>query len=133
MKDTDKMNNNFHTWSLPDVFTKLQTSEHGLTIDEASQRLKEYGQNKLPEAKADNLIIIFLRQFQSPLIYILLVASTIVFVMGETIDGSIILAVLIFNAVVGAIQEGRAQNTLLALKKFVETNATVLRDGKEII
>ncbi|MDO8664314.1 MAG: HAD-IC family P-type ATPase, partial [Candidatus Liptonbacteria bacterium] len=53
--------------------------------------------------------------------------------MGETIDGSIILAVLLFNAIVGTIQEGKAQNTLLALKKFVETRATALREGKEII
>ncbi|MDP3784590.1 MAG: HAD-IC family P-type ATPase, partial [bacterium] len=64
---------------------------------------------------------------------ILLAASAVVFLMGETIDGSIILAVLLFNAVVGTIQEGKAQNTLLALKKFVETRATVLREGKELI
>ena len=127
------MNNSSYTQLLSDIFDKLQTSERGLTIEEASRRLKEYGQNKLPEAKADSLLVIFLRQFQSPLIYILLVASAVVFVMGETIDGSIILAVLIFNAIVGTIQEGRAQNTLLALKKFVETNATVLRNGREII
>lgn len=127
------MNNNFHTQSLTNVFDKLQTSERGLTIEEASRRLKEYGQNKLPESKADSLAIIFLRQFRSPLIYILLAASAVVFAMGEIIDGSIILAVLIFNAIVGTIQEGKAQNTLLALKKFVETKATVLRDGREII
>ncbi len=127
------MNNSSYTQLLSDIFDKLQTSERGLTIEEASRRLKEYGQNKLPEAKADSLLVIFLRQFQSPLIYILLVASAVVFVMGETTDGSIILAVLIFNAIVGTIQEGKAQNTLLALKKFVETNATVLRDGREII
>jgi regulator of sigma E protease len=52
--------------------------------------------------------------------------------MGEIIDGLIILAVLFFNAMVGTIQEGKAQNTLLALKKFVETKACVLRDGKEM-
>ncbi|MBI1974324.1 MAG: HAD-IC family P-type ATPase [Candidatus Zambryskibacteria bacterium] len=127
------MNNNFHTQSLQDVFIKLQTSERGLTVEEANRRLKEYGPNKLPEAKADSLTIIFLRQFQSPLIYILLAASAAVFATGEIIDGLIILAVLIFNAIVGTIQEGRAQNTLLALKQFVETSATVLRDGREII
>jgi Ca2+-transporting ATPase len=57
----------------------------------------------------------------------------VVFAMGEIIDGSIILAVLFFNAIVGTVQEGKAQNTLLALKKFVETKATVLREGKEPI
>src|SRR3990167_7545759 len=53
--------------------------------------------------------------------------------MGEVIDASIIFAVLLFNPIIGTIQEGKAQNTLLALKKFAETSATVLRDGKEII
>src|SRR3990167_8646982 len=57
----------------------------------------------------------------------------VVFTMGETIDGSIIHAVLLFNAIVGTIQEGKAQNTLRALKKFVETKATVLREDKELI
>lgn len=117
----------------PETFQALHSSEHGLSNTETARRLQEYGPNKLPEAKVDGLAIIFLRQFQSPLIYILLAASLIVFAMGETIDGSIILAVLIFNAVVGTIQEGKAQNTLAALKKFVETKATVLREGKELI
>lgn len=83
------MSNNFHTQSLSDVFERFRTSERGLTANEASNRLKEYGPNKLPEAKADSLAIIFLRQFQSPLIYILIAASAIVFAMGEIIDGSI--------------------------------------------
>ncbi len=127
------MQNNWHTKTIPDVLSALHTSEHGLTADEVARRLKGYGHNKLPEAKVDGLPVIFLRQFQSPLIYILLVASIIVFVIGESIDGSIILAVLLFNAIVGTIQEGKAQNTLLALKKFIETKATVLREGKELI
>ena len=127
------MNNMWYSKTLPETFQALHSGEHGLTKEEAMKRLKEYGRNYLPAGKVDSLPIIFLRQFQSPLIYILLAASVIVFVMGETIDGSIILAVLFFNAMVGTIQEGKAQNTLLALKKFVETRATVLRAGKELI
>ena len=123
----------WHTKTIPEILGALHSREHGLTREEAEERLKEYGPNKLPEGRVDGFPIIFLRQFQSPLIYILLAASMIVFAMGETIDGSIILAVLFFNAIVGTIQEGRAQNTLLALKKFAETKATVLRDGKELI
>ncbi len=124
---------NWHSISLAKIFTEMKSKKDGLTSSDATDRLKEYGLNKLPEGKIDSLPVIFLRQFQSPLIYILLAASAIVFAMGETIDGSIILAVLLFNAIVGTIQEGKAQNTLLALKKFVETKATVLREGKEII
>ncbi len=127
------MNDTWYSKTLPETFLALRTSENGLIEAEVARRLEEYGHNKLPEAKVDGLAVIFLHQFQSPLIYILLAASMIVFAMGEIIDGSIILAVLIFNAIVGTIQEGKAQNTLLALKKFVETKATVLREGKELI
>lgn len=123
----------WHNKELPAVFEELGSNESGLGLDEALRRLKEDGLNVLPETKPDGVGTIFLRQFKSPLIYILLAASVIVFLMGEAADGSIILAVLLFNAIVGTIQEGKAQNTLLALKKFVETNATALRDGKEIV
>jgi magnesium-transporting ATPase (P-type) len=123
----------WHTKEIPEILAALHSREHGLTTEEATGRLKECGLNKLPEEKVDSLPVIFLRQFQSPLIYILLTASMVVFAMGETIDGSIILAVLLFNAIAGTIQEGRAQNTLRTLKKFVETKATVLREGKELI
>lgn len=116
-----------------EVIEALGTTDKGLSSEEARRCLQEFGPNKLPEARVDSLAVIFLRQFQSPLIYILLAASLIVFAMAEVIDGGIILFVLLFNAVVGTIQEGRAQNTLLSLKKFVETNATVLREGKELI
>lgn len=124
------------TWYIKknlEVFRELDSNEKGLSWEEVKNRLVKYGLNKLPEAKLDNLAIIFLRQFQSPLIYILLVASLIVFIMREFVDGSIILFVLFFNAIVGTIQEGKAQNTLLALKKFSETNTKVLRDGKEFV
>src|SRR3990167_1944744 len=123
----------WHTKEISKILAVLHSSEHGLTKEKVAERLKEYGLNKLPEGKVDSLPVIFLRQFQSPMIYILLAASIVVFAMGETIDGSIILTVLIFNAIVGTIQEGKAQNTLRALKRFVETKATVLRDGIECV
>jgi len=127
------MDNFWHTQKIEAVFEKLGATERGLTSQDAENRLQQYGPNKLPEAKTDSLAAIFLRQFRSPLIYILLAASIIVFLIGETVDSIIIFAVLIFNAIVGTVQEGRAQNTLAALKKFVETTATVLRDNKEVI
>ena len=123
----------WHTKTVPEVLGVLDSREHGLTKEEAITRFQKYGFNKLPAGKVDGLLLIFLRQFQSPLIYILFAAAGIVFAMGEVIDASIIFAVLLFNAIVGTIQEGKAQNTLLALKMFAETSATVLRDGKELI
>src|SRR3990167_4974194 len=122
----------FYTQTATEVLAALHSHERGLTKEEAERRLKEYGPNKLPEGKADSVPVIFLRQFQSPLIYILLAAAAVIFAIGETVDGLIIFAVLLFNAAVGTIQEGKAQNTLLALKKFVETKATVLRGGNEL-
>lgn len=123
----------WYNQEISSIFKALFSTERGLEKEEALCRFKEHGPNKLPEAKADGFFVIFSRQFKSPLIYILLIASSIVFTVGEFIDGAIILFVLLFNAVVGAIQEGKAQNTLLALKKFTETNATAVRDGMEII
>lgn len=127
------MSNNWHNKSIDKVFEILSSGERGLNAQDAKKRIKEYGSNKLPEGKTDSIFVIFLRQFQSPLIYVLLAAAVIVFFMDEMIDTVVILAVLLFNAVIGTIQEGKARNTLLSLKKFTETSATVLRDGKEII
>jgi len=123
----------YYSRSAEKILEELSSARQGLTEEEAEKRLKEYGPNKLPEAKPDSLPIIFLRQFENPLIYILIGATLIVFYLGEIVDGLVILAVLVFNAVIGAIQEGRAQSTLSALKKFVETKATVLRESREII
>ncbi|MDP2709270.1 MAG: HAD-IC family P-type ATPase [bacterium] len=127
------MENNWHLKSEAEVLKELQSGGGGLSREEVDQRLKKYGPNKLPEAEADSLAVIFSRQFKSPLIYVLFAAAVIIFIVGEIADGAIILAVLLFNAVIGAIQEGRAQNTLLALKKFTETKAAVLRQGLELI
>ena len=127
------MENNWYAKSEVDVLRELRLDSHGLNFKEAADRLKKYGENKLPEAKLDGLAVIFLRQFQSPLIYILFAASLVVFAMSEIADALIIMAVLLINAVIGAVQEGKAQNTLSALKKFVETKAMVLRQGREMI
>ncbi|MFA5745148.1 MAG: HAD-IC family P-type ATPase, partial [Candidatus Paceibacterota bacterium] len=123
----------WHAEELSRIFEILHTSENGLSTDEVARRLEEDGPNALPEAKVDGYPLIFLRQFQNPLIYLLVAASVTVFLLGEVVDGIIILAVLFFNSVVGTIQEGRAQNTLRALKRYVETSATVMRDGEEMI
>ncbi len=127
------MTQSWYSLSPDKIFGELESSPHGLSLDLANKRLKQYGLNSFPEEKQRSNLHLFLSQFQNPLIYVLIAASAVVFVMGEPVDGSIILAILLFNAVVGMIQEGKARNTLLALKKFVETNATVLREGKEYI
>ncbi|MDP4008889.1 MAG: HAD-IC family P-type ATPase [bacterium] len=121
----------WHALKRDDVLQKLQTQESGLLEEDALLRLQQEGLNTLKEERPEGIGKIFLQQFQSPLIYVLLAAAGIVLALGDFIDGIIIIAVLLFNALLGAFQELKAQNTLLALKKFVETTATVLRDGKE--
>ncbi|MEK7122898.1 MAG: HAD-IC family P-type ATPase, partial [Patescibacteria group bacterium] len=122
----------WHTLPADAVLKELETSERGLTKQEAEERLKEYGANALPEGKTDSLFIILLRQFKSPLIYVLMGAAATIYAIGEVIDAGVIAFVLLFNAVVGALQEGRAQNALLALKKFAETHATLIRGGHTV-
>src|SRR3989344_2755706 len=127
------MSDPWHAQSIQQVFKALHTGEEGISQKEAARRLQESGKNVLPEGKREGLILVFVRQFQSPLIYILFGASALVFFIGEPVDAGVILAVLFFNAFIGAVQEGRAQNTLRALRNFVETKATVLREGAELI
>lgn len=117
----------------PKIREILESSDSGLSTKEAVLRLEQYGKNQLPEKKPDTVFKIFLSQFQSPLIYILIAAAIVVIIVGEIIDAAVIWAVLIFNAFVGTIQEGKAQNTLRALKKLIETKAIVLRNGEELI
>jgi Ca2+-transporting ATPase len=121
----------WYTKETSKIFSELTSHENGLTTQEAKRRLALYGPNKIPDAKTDSYFTIFLHQFQSPLIYILLAACIAIYLTGETVDAAIVLIVLLFNAIVGTLQEGKAQNTLQALKKFTATNATVLRDGKQ--
>jgi Ca2+-transporting ATPase len=120
----------WHSLALTEVFKTLETNKDGLSKQIVSERLLRFGPNTLPKEKVRGIFSIFLSQFLSPLIFILILASVTVLFMGEVVDGLIILFVLLFNAIVGTIQEGKAQNTLKALKNFIEGSATVLRDGK---
>lgn len=126
--------NDWRELTLAEVEEKLGTDlKNGLSRAEAEARLLNHGPNELPAPEPEPLWLIFFRQFQSALIYILFIAAALVFALGETVDGFLILAVLIFNAVIGTVQEGKAQNTLAALRSFAETTATVLRESKEVV
>ena len=118
------------------VIARLETnSKTGLTDQEAKKRLSLFGPNELPEKKIEPLYAIFLRQFQSPLIYILLAAAAIIFFVGESsIDAFLISGILFFNALVGTFQEGRARTILNELRRFFVSNSLVIRSGtKQLI
>lgn len=123
----------YYSQDISEVLKKVFSQESGLTRTEALSRIEKFGRNELPEQKRTSWFTLFIRQFKSSLIYILLVASVIVLFLGEYIDAGVILFVLFTNAIIGMIQEGRAERTLDALKRFVETSAYVIRDGVELV
>ena len=126
-------NKSWFNLSIEEVFETLKTESNGLNKNEVSQRQKRYGPNKLEEKKGDSYAVIFLRQFLSPLIYILIFATIIMLWLGEYVDAGVIFFVLFLNAIIGSIQEGRAQNAMRALKKMEPMETMVIREGKELI
>jgi Ca2+-transporting ATPase len=117
--------------SVPAVLRDLKVSaERGLSDAEAKQRLSEYGPNSIEEAHKISLLKIFMGQFASPIVWILLAAMVISAVVEEWTDFWVIAAIVVLNAVLGCVQEYRAEAAIEALKKMVSLRAKVLRDGK---
>ena len=113
-----------------EVIKTLKTSpKKGLSEKEVSCRQKEFGENKLPQKKPFSKLRIFLGQFQSPLIYILLIAGLISLVIKETTDAVVIFGTVLVNSFIGYTQEKKASNTLIALKEVVEHPAKVIRNN----
>ncbi len=110
----------------------LSSSPAGLSQSEADVRLEMYGPNHLPEKPPPAGWRILLRQFQSPLIYVLALAALVSLAIGETTDATFIAAVLGLNALIGAYQEWRAEQSAQALKKLLQIRASVQRDGEVI-
>src|SRR3989339_647400 len=123
---------NWYQLEINQIFAELDSSEHGLTGAEAGERLQRFGLNKLAEGRGISRLQILLHQFTSPLIYILLIAAVVTAFLEEYKDTGVILAILLINAIVGFIQEYKAEKNVRALKSMVVARARVLRDGKEI-
>jgi len=123
----------FYQMTSKNVVEELKTDPiDGLSQTEATQRLKKYGANTLPEKPKESWLTIFLRQFKSPLVYILLIAAIIIFIVDEDkIDAFIISGILFFNAIIGSIQEGRTRRIIERLKQFITAECIVIRDGKK--
>lgn len=122
----------WHALDVASVAEHLQASESGLSIADARVRLEEYGPNVIEEEQPQSVIRLFLDQFRSPLIYILLVAAIATIFVEEYIDTAVIVAVLLLNAAIGFVQERKAEQSVMALRKLVAPKAHVLRDGREI-
>lgn len=109
----------------------LGTTLEGLSEKAAADRIASYGPNRLPEEKRVSPYIIFLRQFASPLIYILLIAAGVTFALQEYKDTIVIAVVLAFNAIIGFIQESRAEESVRALNRMIVPQARIVREGRE--
>jgi len=121
----------WHSMTAEEVFSSLNTDKQGLSTDDASRRIQEYGPNKLPERGKQSEFSRFIKQFDNILIYVLLVAAVVTAVLGHWVDTWIILAVVIINAIIGFIQEGKAEKALEGIKKMLSLKASVIRDGQK--
>lgn len=115
------------------VCADLDTSRDGLRMADAQKRLKQHGPNELPQGKQDGLIKIFLMQFVSPIIAILIVAIVLALIVGEYIDAIFIFAVILINGILGTVQEYAAEKSAEKLQDMIRVDATVIRDGKKIV
>jgi Mg2+-importing ATPase len=120
-------------WQLPvqDVLAEFGSSENGLTTNEAEQRLKKYGPNKLPRAQRHWLQILF-SQFTSPLILILFAASAISALLGNVLDTAVIIGVIIIDGLLGFAQEWKSEKAIEKLEAFISHKTKVIRNGERI-
>lgn len=119
----------WHAIAAQDALQALGTDEQGLSSKQAASRLLEYGRNELPAARQRSPLMRFALQFHNALIYFLLSAAVLAALLGHVVDASVILLVVLVNAIVGFVQEGRAEQALSALRAMLAPSARVLRDG----
>ena len=120
-----------HYKTIKEIFEQLNTTEKGLLQTEAEERLKKYGLNEIKEAKKISPWEIFFAQLNSIVMWILIAATIISAFLGEYIDAIVIFVIIIMIAILGFIEEYRAERDIEALKKLASLKATVLRDGQK--
>jgi magnesium-transporting ATPase (P-type) len=118
-----------HAGSVDEVLGELGADRDGLSSDEAARRLEEEGRNRLPDAEKEHLVVRILKHFHDVLIYILLVAVVVTALLGHWIDAAVIFGVVLINAVIGFVQEGKAEEALEGIRKMLSLDAQVRRDG----
>ncbi len=118
----------WHTQPSADVLSAMQTSRHGLSSQEVADRLTRHGHNRLPPPKRRGPFLRFLLQFHNLLIYVLLGAAGITALLGHWVDSAVILGVVVINAFIGFLQEGKAERALEAIRSMLSPHAQVLRE-----
>lgn len=119
----------WHAVSADQALDVLATRRRGLTAAEVEERQRRFGPNELPKAKRPGMLVVYLRQFRSPLIYLLLAAAAVSLAIGEGTDAVFIFAVLQINAIIGTVQEWKAESSAEALGSMIVNRVQVRRDG----
>ena len=122
----------WHAETTQAALERTRSSAEGLTSAEAAERLKVNGPNRLPAGKPRSLAARLFAHVNNLLIYVLLVSALIAFLLGHGVDTVVILGVVVINATIGFIQEGRAENALDAIRAMLTHEASVLRDGRRL-
>ncbi|NVC95493.1 cation-transporting P-type ATPase [Vibrio natriegens] len=122
----------WHNQSIERTFSKLSSQPDGLTPQESAQRLARFGANKLPTSHGRSVFQRLLSQFHNVLIYVLLVVMVVTAALGHWVDATVIAGVVIINAIIGFIQEGKAENALNAIQAMLAPTALVMRDSHQI-
>ncbi|HZX12135.1 MAG TPA: cation-translocating P-type ATPase [Candidatus Nanoarchaeia archaeon] len=120
----------FYQRSVESVLSELGSSQEGLSSKEAKRRLSEYGENVLKKTKRISALRLLLRQFQSFIVMVLVAAGAVSYLVGERLDGLVIGAIVLLNAILGFIQEFKAERAIEALRKLSAPKARVIREGK---
>jgi magnesium-transporting ATPase (P-type) len=123
----------WHARHLEEAFDTVAGRVEGLTGPEAAERLARHGLNRLRPPKRRGPIERFLLQFHNVLIYVLLAAGVVTVLLGHWVDAGVIFGVVVINAVIGFIQEGKAEKALAAIRDMLSLQATVLRDGRRVV
>ena len=122
----------WHSYPPQQVLEEFKTGDAGLSQTEAKLRLEQYGANRLKPPKPQSIVIRFLLQFHNVLIYILLAACSMTAFLGHWVDSGVIFGVVVINAIIGFVQEGKAEEALNAIRHMLSLNAVVQRDGQRI-
>ncbi|MCW9048154.1 MAG: cation-transporting P-type ATPase [Gammaproteobacteria bacterium] len=122
----------WHSYDTETVFQNMSSSMNGLTQQAAEDNLQKYGSNRLRAAKKKGPLARFLAQFHNVLIYVLLASGGVTALLGHWVDSGVILGVVILNAIIGFIQEGKAEKALDAIRNMLSQQAMVKRDNKFI-
>ena len=128
----DQLTESWHSKSEEDIFKSLHASIDGLQAEDICQRFVKFGANRIAETKSRGLLERFFSQFHNVLIYVLIVAAVVTAMLQHWLDAGVIISVVMINAIIGVVQEGKAENALRAIRKMLSLNAMVMRGGRQL-